>query len=136
MTATVLPPVPAAQVVHLGLPHPPSCPGGVILRSLLDHGRTRFRCSACGAQRIQEPATPAAAAVATIARAATTARRRALDATEPPAAKIDVIARGRHRCRAHPEQPVSWKGRGCPDCAADHRARRRAHTNQEHSYDD
>jgi hypothetical protein len=25
-------------------------------------------------------------------------------------------------CRAHPDEPVSWRGTGCAACAAEHRA--------------
>lgn len=32
----------------------------------------------------------------------------------------------RWRCREHPENPVSWRGTGCPACDADHRQRQQA----------
>lgn len=32
----------------------------------------------------------------------------------------------RYRCREHPENPVSWRGTGCPACDADHRRRQQA----------
>ena len=29
-----------------------------------------------------------------------------------------VMPASNYRCREHPDQPVSWKGRNCPACAA------------------
>lgn len=31
----------------------------------------------------------------------------------------------RYRCRTHPNQPVTWKGTGCPDCTRERRRRPR-----------
>jgi hypothetical protein len=30
-----------------------------------------------------------------------------------------VPTTSRWRCRDHPDQPVTWKGTGCPECAAE-----------------
>lgn len=35
------------------------------------------------------------------------------------------LDQSRYRCRAHPEQPVTWKGAGCPDCPKRRDRRRR-----------
>ena len=29
-----------------------------------------------------------------------------------------------YRCRVHPDQPVTWRGRGCPECTADQKRRK------------
>lgn len=39
-----------------------------------------------------------------------------------PAAR--AAARGEHRCREHPRQPVRPDGRGCPQCTRARAARR------------
>lgn len=31
------------------------------------------------------------------------------------------VAAGRYRCPDHPDQAVTWKGGGCPECAAEAR---------------
>jgi hypothetical protein len=74
------------------------------------------------------------AAVAMLARAAVEARRRALDASDPQLMPADVIARGRYRCRVHPEQPVTWKGTGCPELECK-RASRRPRRHEEYAHD-
>ena len=33
-------------------------------------------------------------------------------------------AASNYRCRVHHDQPVSWRGRGCPTCAADQKRRK------------
>jgi len=41
----------------------------------------------------------------------------------------NVEPQSRYRCRDHPEQPVTFRGKGCPQCApAGHRSQRSTQT--------
>ena len=51
----------------------------------------------------------------------------AFDIEDPP----PVVRRSLYRCRAHPNQQVTWRGKGCPACPtkstkAARRAKRKA----------
>lgn len=77
------------------------------------YGDKLVRCRSCSAFGVITPAADRQAKMAAvivqveqIAAAPKTARKRA------PAKPVGVW-----RCGAHPDQPVTVRGRGCPDCA-------------------
>lgn len=54
---------------------------------------------------------------------------KAAQSTTSPRTVVEAFAAGRYRCHTHPDTPVTWRGRGCPECAPevrDPRGRRRS----------
>lgn len=81
------------------LEHLPGCDAPVV-RKLSRHGNPIEYCNECGARRVL------------------------LRSASQPKQARPVPLTGQYRCPEHLERAVTWRGRGCPDCANERRRRR------------
>lgn len=83
-----------------GVNHTADCHSEDVRRVLGSMGDTLDRCAGCGRFAVVDAPPPGRVGA-------------------DHGAAAGVPGASRYRCRVHPEQPVTWRGTGCPDCHAE-----------------